>query len=158
MKKIVIAIAAAFLMSAGAMAQEENKGERKQPTKEQMAQHRTDGMVKQYGLNEEQAAKLLELNLKYSDQMGPRRGGPRHPGMRHQGEGSRKQMPDSVRKQGPREFKGERGNFQEMRKKMEEYDAQLQTILTKEQYDAYKADREKMRQQGPRGERPHKNN
>ena len=151
MKKIVFAIAAALMMTAGVTAQEQNDGERNRPTQEQMIQHRTDGMVKKYNLNEEQAAKLLELNKKYSDQMGSRRGG-----MRPNAQGGQRHAPDSVKGQPGKE----RGKFdvEAMKKKMEEYDTQLQTILTKEQYEAYKADREKMRQQGPRGgRRQHKN-
>ena len=50
-------------------------------------------------------------------------------------------------------------NFQDMKKKMEEYNAQLQTILTEEQYAAYKSDREKMMRRGPRqGRNQHNNN
>lgn len=149
MKKMIMALVAVFMISTNAMAQDENNSERKQPSMEQMAQRRTSEMVKKYNLNEEQSAKLLELNKKYADMrpMGPRGG--RHQGMRSP-EGKRQaQVPDSLKQRG---MKGAqpKGNFQDMKKKMEEYDAQLQTILTEEQYAVYKADREKMMKRGPR--------
>jgi hypothetical protein len=60
--------------------------------------------------------------------------------------------PDSLRPQGQRPQR--QGDFEEMRKQMEAYDAELKSIMTEEQYQAYKAEQEKrMRQGGPRG--PH---
>ncbi len=157
MKKMMIALVAALMISAGAMAQNDNNMERKQPTKEQMAQQRTESMVKRYNLNEEQAAKLLELNMKYADMrpMGHRDGN-RRQRMHQQGE--RIQRPDSTMR---RDSNGvaPRRNIQDFRKRMEEYDTQLKTILTEEQYTAYKNNREKMMQRGPRrGGNQHMNN
>ncbi len=147
MKKIVLAMAAALMMTASAMAQDNQNDERKRPTQEQMIQHRTDDMVKRYSLNEEQAAKLLELNKKYT-QMMPRRHGAR-PG-RPDGKQAQ-QAPEEMKMPAAQDKGNRKARFEEMRKRMEEYDAQLQTILTPEQYKSYKADREKMRQRGPRG-------
>ncbi len=154
MKKIVLAMIATAMMATSAMAQDNENKERQQPTKEQMAQHRTDNMAKKYGLNEEQTAKLLDLNKKYTDMM-PRRGGARH----GRPDGNRmKQAPresNEMKKPTAEEMKDRKARFEEMRKKMEEYDTQLQTILTPEQFKSYKADMEKMRQRGPRnGNRP----
>ena len=59
---------AAVLMSATAFAQDEKqcncncKCKDKKPDKTEMVKHRTDRMVKEYGLDEAQAQKLLELN------------------------------------------------------------------------------------------------
>ncbi|MBP3789118.1 MAG: DUF4890 domain-containing protein [Prevotella sp.] len=149
MKKMIMALAAVFMISTSAMAQDENKAERKQMTTEQMAQRRTDDMVKRYSLNEEQSAKLLELNKKYADMrpMGPR-GGRRHQGMRSAEDRVKPQAADSLKR---KEVKGmqARGDFEAMKKKMEEYDAQLKTILTEQQYAAYQADKEKMMKRGP---------
>jgi hypothetical protein len=160
MKKIAMAIAAALMMSTSAMAQnEEKKGEPRQFNKTEMIQQRTDATVKRYGLNEEQAAKLLELNTKYADKMGPMRGGPRgqqggrgfggRQGMgQGQGQGPRmhRQAPDSLRNNAPRM------NREEMQKSMEEYDTQLKAIFTPEQYETYQADQKKMREaRGNRG-------
>ncbi len=164
MKKMILAIAAALMMSVTMTAQEttsENKPEMKRPDMTEMIKHRTDETVKKYGLNEEQAAKLLELNTKYSNTMGPRRGGPRPDGMRRGGRGMR---PDSMRTPRPRpegEIKeapaerdgrpGMRGDREGFRKQMEEYNTELQKIMTEEQYKAYREDMEKRMQQGPRG-------
>ena len=60
---------AAVLMSSVAFAQEEKKCECKnckQPDKTEMVKHRTDRVVKKYGLNDQQAASLLELNTKWT--------------------------------------------------------------------------------------------
>lgn len=158
MKKVIMAISAVFLLSASAMAQNEENAERKQPSMEQMVQHRTSEMVKKYSLNEEQSAKLLELNKKYADMrlMGGRGNGHRQ-GMRSSENKGQRQVPDSIKK---REVRGMqvKGDFQDVKKRMEEYDAQLQTILTEEQYAAYKADRGKMMQRGQRrGGNQHRN-
>lgn len=42
-----------------------------------------------------------------------------------------------------------RGNREQMQKEMEEYDAEVKKIMTEEQYNAYKADREKMMRERP---------
>lgn len=161
MKKMILAIAAAVMMSSSMLAQEnkpEGKPEMKQADKTAMTKNRTDETVKRYGLNEEQAAKLLDLNTRYADKMGGPRG---QRNFRQQG-----QKPDSAMRQRPQ--KGEmnentggrrgarqegRGNFEEMHKNMEAYEAELQTIMTEEQFKAYKTDREKRMKEGPRGRR-----
>jgi hypothetical protein len=151
------------MMSVTMTAQEnasENKPEMKRPDMTEMAKQRTDETVKKYGLNEEQAAKLLELNTKYADRMGPRRGG-RPDGMRRGERGMRpdsmrqhRQRPEAEMKEAPAERNGRpemRRGREDFRKQMEEYDAEIQKIMTEEQYKAYKADREKRMQEGPRG-------
>lgn len=50
-----------------------------------------------------------------------------------------------------------RAGFEQMRKNMEAYEAELQKIMTEEQFNAYKADREKRMKEGPRGRRPQQN-
>ena len=50
MKRMILAIAAVFVMSAAAQAQCSDHKEGKQCKKEQMIQSRTDRMVKRYGL------------------------------------------------------------------------------------------------------------
>ena len=162
MKKMILAIAAALMMSITVTAQEnatEQKPEMKRPDMTEMVKNRTDETVKKYGLNEEQAAKLLELNTKYMGKMGPRRGGPRREGVR----GERGMRPDSMRHHrerpegemkeatGKRERPDMKGDREGFRKQMEEYDAEMQKIMTEEQYKAYKADQEKHMKGGPRG-------
>ena len=169
MKRTVLAIAATMLMSASAMAQDDTQArpERKGFNPEQMVQKRTDDMVKTYGLNEEQAAKVLELNKKQSEQMRSMRsarghqmrpGGPR-PMKRDSLEKGKRPQPmerEGMKRPEPREMdKGNRDDRrQEMRKRMEEYDNALKEIMTEEQYKAYKSDQEKRMKEGPHRQRP----
>ena len=63
MKKIVLAMATAIMMATSVMAQDaEQKGERRQFNPEEMIQKRTDETVKKYGLDKDQAAKLLDID------------------------------------------------------------------------------------------------
>lgn len=152
MKKMIVTMMAAMLMSTTAMAQETQTEQRQHRKfdKTEMIKHRTDETVSRYKLDDKQAKKLLELNTKYADKIGPR--GPRHG--RH-GAG-RPSMP-------PKEMKGERpeppkdnSKMQERRKEMEAnmkaYDAELKKIMTEDQYKSYQADQKKMREKrrGPR--------
>ena len=83
MKKLLLTMAAAFIMSATAFAQGGFGGGQGQFDPEQMIQMRTDRTVEQYKLNADQAKQLLELNTKYNDRLmggfggfgGGRRGG-----------------------------------------------------------------------------------
>lgn len=150
MKKLILALIAIMTMTA-AQAQNDRpqrEGRRNfDPT--EMAKKRTDDAVKKYGLNEEQAAKLLELNKKYAGQMGRGMRGPRG-GARQGGAGGQRngQRPELTEEQ--------RQQMETMRKEREEnqkkYDAELQAILTPEQYEAYQKDAKEREKQGPRRE------
>ena len=154
MKQTLLSIAALLLLSTAAMAQngqgQRPNGQRLDRT--EMIQRRTDGVVKKYGLNEEQAKQLLSLNTKYADQMGPRGGRGGGQGMR---DGQRRQRPeggDSLRQQRPQGQRGPQMGGQ-MNEQMKAYNEELQKILTPEQYKAYQADQEeRMRQFGQRGQ------
>ncbi len=163
MKKTILAIAAALMMSVNMTAQEntaENKNERQRPDMTEMVKHRTDETAKKYGLNEEQTAKLLELNTKYMGQMGPRRGGMREGrGMRPDSMRHQRQRPEGEMKEGQRpnarpEMRGQhperRGDRQGFRRNMEEYNNELKKIMTEEQYKAYQEDMEKRMKEGSR--------
>ena len=179
MKKIVLTMIAAMMMGVTAMAQEANpaapnNGERRQFDPKEMIKQRTDATVQRYGLNEEQAAKLLDLNTRFQGKL-PMGGGMR--GMRGQGGqgrgpqmggGNRPQMAerpqrpqnDSVRGDRPQRPQGNFGaNREEMQKNQEAYDAELKAIMTEEQYAAYKKDNENRRAQMRRGgDRPQREN
>jgi Spy/CpxP family protein refolding chaperone len=168
MKKMILAIVAMMTVTA-AMAQGDNqqgRGERRQFDRTEMIKNRTDNTVKQYGLNEEQAAKLLELNTKYADTMTPRMGGR---GGNRGGVGRPRPDFGGNAQQGQRPEMNEemRAQMEKMRKEREEaqkkYDEELQTILTPEQFKAYQADAEKRMKErgrrggGPRGQRGQRN-
>ena len=124
MKKMMMALAAVIMISSSAMAQEQNgqRPERKMDRNE-MIKHRTDRMVKDYGLNEEQGKKLLELNTSFADKM---------PGAR----GNRGERPSREEMEAQRE---------KMRATMDAYNAELKNILTEEQFSKYQEDSKKFR-------------
>lgn len=160
MKKLVLSMIAMVTMSLSAMAQDTAQV-RRQFNPEQMAKMRTDAVVKKYGLNDDQAKKLLDLNTRFAGKirpMGPM-GGQRRGGQRMQGDRPQRMNPDSLRAQGQRRGQGQRGggfNREEMQKNMEAYNNELKSILTPEQYEAYQKDEQQNRRQfnGPRRERP----
>lgn len=156
MKKIVLALAAALMMSTSMQAQENNDNrERRQYDPEKMVEKRTEQTVKAYNLNEKQAAQLLELNKKYMGKMGhrPNRMG-RPDGNHKRPEGQPQAKRDTTK--APRMHQG--GDRKQFMENMKAYDEELQKIMTEEQYKAYKADMEKRRQQGPRGQRRERKN
>lgn len=146
------------MMSAAAFAQGNGGGQRPQMDREQMIKMRTDRTVEQYKLNEEQAKQLLELNTKYADTMpgfgsrgrgqgGPRMRGQGGPRMRGQGGGFGQgggQMPELTPEQ--------QAQRDEMRKQREEstkaYNAELEKILTPEQYKQYQEDQQNRGRRG----------
>ena len=164
MKKTILAIAAAMMMSVNMMAQdaEQKKDQPRQFDRTEMTKQRTEQMAKEYGLNEEQTEKLLKLNTEYAEKLpmmgrGPR-GGQR--GERPQaGERRMPQRPDTARQGGERPQRGPRPmmNREEMMKNMEAYNGELEKIMTPEQYQKYKANTQRRMQVGPRGQRPQRN-
>jgi Spy/CpxP family protein refolding chaperone len=151
MKQLLMTIVAAVMFSSAAMAQDQEKGKKK----EEMAKHRTEKMVKDYDLNESQAAKLLELNTKYADKMRPHHG-PRGPHGPHGMKGQRPEppkgdmkgeRPETPTKEMQAEMEKKRA---EMEKEQKAYDAELQKILTPDQYKLYQHDMQKHRKGGPR--------
>lgn len=180
MKKMMMALAAAMMMSASAMAQDNDektkldanptektdvaKRDRKPFDRSEMIKRQTEETVKSYGLNDEQAAKLLDLNTKYADKRMPRMGrrpeGRPNGNLRHRDDAQApkdeakadgKKSGDEKKVEGRRPMR--RGNVdrEEMRKVMEEYEAEVQQIMTAEQFEKYKADRQKRFREGRRG-------
>lgn len=176
MKRTVLTLAVAVLMSMAANAQDNQQGPRhgKKFDKTEMVKHRTNEVVKKYQLNDQQAQQLLDLNMKYADKMGPgprghhRHGmGPGH-GPKHgkdslrkrqeapQVDGTTQATPQHPSKDGkrPEMTEEQKAKMESMRQQreadMKAYDAELQKILTPEQYKTYQADMEKQRQRGPR--------
>ncbi len=136
MRKFIVSIFLIAAVSVTASAQNEQGGNRRpRMDRSEWVKRRTERMVQQYGLNEEQAKALQELNEK---QM------PRGNGQRHG-------KPDSARAERPEGQRGPRpgGNWQEMQK---QYNEQLQKIMTADQFKAYTEDMEKRRQE--RANRP----
>ena len=151
MKTTMMALVAALMMSATVMAQNEQpqgQGPR-QMDRAEMIKARTEQVVKEYGLNEEQAKQLEALNTEYYEKMPmmrfPRQQGQAGQGQRPQrqmgqGQGQRpqRQPGDSLRRGQRPQGDRPQMNFEEMRKNMEEYNAALEKIMTQEQYAKYR--------------------
>ena len=154
MKKVMMTLMAAVLMSTSAVAQEEKQDKRpeKKFDKTEMVKHRTDETVKRYSLNDKQAKQLLELNNKYADKMGPRGPRPHHHGPEGAPGRPPKDRPDA---KGERPEPPKDGHHMEHHKQrmetMKAYDAELQKIMTADQFKAYQADREKHRKHHEKG-------
>lgn len=164
MKRIVMTMLAAALMTSAAFAQDQKEGKRpeKKFDKTEMVKHRTDEIVKKYSLNGKQASLLLALNEKYADKMGPGARGHRHgrPGMKPGRPERNAEAAESDAKPAKRpeltdeqkaEMKAQREEHEKVRKA---YDAELQKIMTAEQFQQYKTDMSKQRRGGgPDGSR-----
>lgn len=141
-KRIIMALVAAVAIGTTAMAQPERpENGRRNPA--EMAKHRTERMVEKYGLDQNQADKLLELNTKYADKLRPmhRHHGPRPDGRRPErgdrrmGDGDRR--PPEMTAEQRQKMEQER---EEREKIMEAYEAELKGIMTPEQFAKYKND------------------
>ena len=164
MKRFFLMITAVVLMGTTAVAQD-NNGQRPQFDRTEMIKQRTDAMVEKYKLNADQAKQLLELNTKNAETMGPgmgmgRMGGGRPGGMGgRRGGGQAGQGGQGAPQMGGGGFQmteEQRAQFEEMRKQREEnqkkYEAELEKILTPEQFKSYQKDMEEQRaQRGRRG-------
>lgn len=172
MKKIAMAIAALIMTSASLMAQNSNDQQSQQQPPQmdrtQMIQQQTQQMVTEYGLNEEQAQQLLQLNTEFADRIpmffrpGPRGGhrpdslqraprGQRPPQQGARRGGQRQARPDSLGHRGPNGGRPQM-DMQQMRQNMEAYGQQLQTIMTAEQYARFQQNMQQRQQQrGQRG-------
>lgn len=160
MKRIILAVAAVFVMSAAAQAQCSDHKEGKQCKKEQMIQSRTDRMVKRYGLDEEQAKKLKELNEEYAGLM-PMRPASR-PGCKGQacpdqqaGKGCDKQSKvDGATGATNQKACLEKADCEKMQKERmkirKAYDEKLKKILGSEKFSQYQSDRKQAMERGSR--------
>ena len=154
MKKMFLTLMAAALVSITAVAQEEQQDKRpeKKFDKTEMAKHRTDGMVERYSLNDKQAKQLLELNNKYADKMRPHGGrrpyGPegapgRPPKDRPEARGHRPEPPKDGERPTPPIDDKRMEHHKQMAETMKAYNAELQKIMTAEQFENYQADMQK---------------
>lgn len=163
MKRIVLMLVAAFLMGGMVMAQHARRSD-KMPDPKVRAERMTERMAKEYSLNDTQKKQLLEANMALVERMGDmpmhRRADmkkgktgcdscccakadkndakvDRHhkkDGRVDKKEGRRARMTDEQRAQKKAEMEKKR---EEMQAARTTYDAQLQKIMTKDQYAAY---------------------
>lgn len=149
MKKFGLLMFALMMMGSVVLAQGARRGGEQMDPKVR-AERMTERMVKDLSLNDTQKKQLLELNQNWIAKM-----------TGNMQQGRNKQDNDSTaakkqkREEAPKMTKEEREKMmQEMKVAREDYEAQLQKILTKEQYEAYtKQQAERRQQQGQRGGR-----
>ncbi len=146
---MIMAVVAALMMGSTVMAQDDNqktKREGRQFDQTEMAQKRTEQMVKKYGLSKEQADKLLELNKKYTPQMrfgrGARGGNRSAQGVNDESAATKRQQPTEEQKA---RMESRR---KEMQEQMQAYEAELKSILTPDQYTGYLTDKQARMQRG----------
>lgn len=139
MKRIIIVWMAAFLMSGMAMAQQARRND-KMPDPKVRAERMTERMTKEYSLNDTQKKQLLEANMALVEKMGDRPGH-RKPDVRRGKcekecccccrKADKRAKKDGKRHQLTDEQRAER------KKARDSYNAQLQKIMTSDQYAAY---------------------
>ena len=140
----------ALTMTATMMAQgtRQERNQRGQFDRTEMLKQRTTETAKELGLNEEQTAKLLELNTKYADRMRPQMRGQRMDRPERREMGNRG---DSLTRnpQGQQRMRMTEEEMNNMRDAQKAYDSELKTILTEEQFNKYKeAEQRRLQQRG----------
>lgn len=159
MKKVILSFVALVAFSIVSLAQDFNGQRPQRMDRTEMIKRRTQQMVEKYGLNDEQAAALQALNEKTTPEMG-RNGGPRPE--RNDSVQPRQRRNDGNVERGNRGERGmnrggqrggQRGGMGFGRRNMEEYNNELQKIMTPEQYQKYTDDMKQMRERFGQGRR-----
>lgn len=137
MKKIILSIVAMLAMGT-AMAQGGGQfGGRFGGMKPMTVEQRTDKMVKDLELNEEQGAKVKELNTKYASMW-------ERPNMGQRGNG---EMPDSIKNMSREQMREQmQARFKEMREKQEAYNNELKEIVGDEKFAKYQKQQKRQMQ------------
>lgn len=161
MKKVILSLVALVAFSIVSLAQDFNGQRPQRMDRTEMIKRRTQQMVEKYGLNDEQAAALQALNEKTTPEMGGNRnGGPRPE--RNDSVQPRQRRNDGNVERGNRGERGmnrggqrggQRGGMGFGRRNMEEYNNELQKIMTPEQYQKYTDDMKQMRERFGQGRR-----
>lgn len=141
MKKLMILLAAALMMSGASMAQDNQRRERRQFNPEDMVKRQTEQMVEALDLDADQATAVLKLNADRMKELS----GMRRFGQRNRAEGEEQERPTEEQMKAMRE---------KMETSQKAYNDEMKKILTEEQYAKY----EKMQNQfrgrgGMRGNR-----
>lgn len=152
MKRIAFLMVALLMMGGITAMAQGHRGDHKRMTPQERAEKMTERMVKEYSLNDTQKAQLLQLNLAQCEKMDGRMS-------MH----SKKAMKKDMKKDGKKNRKEAPKMTQEEREKMraemkaakENYNVQLQKIMTPDQYASYlkkQSEREQRMKEG-RGQR-----
>lgn len=163
MKRMILAFAAFFMMATATMAQKDSAVQQanRHFDRTEMIKNQSEIFAQRYGLDENQKAKLIELNTKYAGKLrirGPRRGGNRWG--RNPQAGASKDSLFQRRAQMRLSREQMEARMKEVKTNQEEYNKELKNILTDEQYTKYQADVAKRQQafrDRRRGQRPQRN-
>lgn len=154
---------AALMIMASATAQEEKKQcencQAKKFDKTEMVKHRTDRMVQEYGLSQEQADKLLQLNTEYAAKMRPMHGlgghfgpAPRPEGPQGNFEQKAPEPPQDGQTVDKHPSKEElEAKMKEVKAYHEAYEKSLKKIMTSKQYKKYQENAKQNEERGHRG-------
>ncbi len=128
MKNLILAIFSVFIItSCNESSSQKNQGHRPpEMNPEKMSEMQTSQMVKELGLNDEQAAKVGEINLKFAKQMQEMMGTP----------GSQQQPPSR----------------EKMEEVMKQRNDELKSILSDEQFETMLQSAKERMQHGPGGQ------
>ena len=144
---MIVALVAMFTLTSVAIAQN-NDGQRKTPSREEMIQNRTDRTVKRYGLDAGQREKLLKLNTEFAGKLEPM-GGRR--GFNRGQRGENRTDSNQVQRQRPTKEQME-ARMKEMKANHEAYQKEIRKIFTKDQFEKFQADQKQFQQRtGRRG-------
>jgi hypothetical protein len=150
MKRMIMAFAAAMMMGSATMAQTNDSTKAGKPDRSEIIRKRTEAVALRYGLNDEQKAKLLDLNTRFDGRMrmgmagrGDRRMNP----VRREPVRKMNAKRDSAENRIPQKADGNRmmrkGPRMPMENGMQKYDEEMKTIMTEEQFARYKEDMKK---------------
>lgn len=160
MKRIAFLMVALLMMGGITAMAQGHRGDHKRMTPQQRAEKMTERMVKEYSLNDTQKAQLLQLNLAQCEKMDGRMSmhskKAMKKDMKKDGKKDMKKDGQKNKKEAPKMTQEEREKMRaEMKAAKENYNVQLQKIMTPDQYASYlkkQSEREQRMKEG-RGQR-----
>lgn len=149
MKRIIMAFAALLIVGSATMAQTSDSRKVGKPDRSEIIKKRTEVIALKYGLNEEQKAKLLDLNTRYSGNMRMGERGDHRMTQVKRGDVNKMtaKRDTTMKRQAPKAASGEKTTGKRpqpaMGNSMQKYNEELKTIMTDEQFAKYNEDMRK---------------
>lgn len=149
MKRMIMAFAALLIVGTATMAQTSDSTKSGKPDRSEIIKKRTEVVALKYGLNEEQKAKLLDLNTKYSGKMrmGKRSDRRMNQVKRESLNKMTAKRDSTMARQAPKAASGNKTIGKRprltMENSMQKYNEELKTIMTDEQFAKYNKDMRK---------------
>ncbi len=149
MKRMIMAFAALLMVGSATMAQTSDSTKTDKPDRSEIIRKRTEVVAQKYGLNEEQKAKLLDLNTRYSGKMRMGKPGDRriNPVRREAVNKMAAKRDTTMARQVPKAASKDKTIAKRPRlamgNSMQKYNEELKTIMTDEQFARYNEDMRK---------------